>query len=181
MSFGFGDSADLSVVGDWDGDGIATPGVFRNGAWYLRNSNSTGIPDLSFGFGDPGDVPVVGDWDGDGIATPGVFRNGIWYLRSSSRGGTADTTFAYGDLRDRPLTYASDPSSTVVSSALSPFAADYYSFVGGPNRVVVSAPATLFSLTPDVFERTLTALNGTWSTQSRLPRFRSAIIESEFV
>ena len=40
------------------------------------------------------------------------------------------------------MTYASDPSSTVVSSALSPFAADYYSFVGGPNRVVVSAPAT---------------------------------------
>ena len=42
MSFSWGSVFDVPVAGDWDGDGIDTIGVFRNGTFYLRNSNSSG-------------------------------------------------------------------------------------------------------------------------------------------
>jgi hypothetical protein len=47
-------------VGDWDGDGKATPGTFKNGTFFLRNTNTTGIADITFTFGLPGDLPVAG-------------------------------------------------------------------------------------------------------------------------
>jgi hypothetical protein len=30
--------------------------------FYLKNSNTNGIADLTFTYGQPGDVPVIGDW-----------------------------------------------------------------------------------------------------------------------
>src|SRR5262249_48415724 len=35
--FHFGTGGDKPVVGDWNGDGVRTIGVFRNGMWYLDN------------------------------------------------------------------------------------------------------------------------------------------------
>jgi hypothetical protein len=61
-------------VGDWNGDGKDTIGVFRSGRWFLRNTNTTGVADQTFSYGLPDDVPVVGDWNGDGTTTVGVFR-----------------------------------------------------------------------------------------------------------
>jgi hypothetical protein len=61
-------------VGDWDGDGKDTIGVFRAGIWFLRNTNTTGMADQTFAYGLATDQPVAGDWDGDGLATIGVFR-----------------------------------------------------------------------------------------------------------
>ena len=46
--FSFGNPGDVPVVGDFDGDGIDTVGVYRSGNWYLRNSNSTGAHDLVY-------------------------------------------------------------------------------------------------------------------------------------
>ena len=46
---------------------------------------------------------------------------------------------------------------------------------------VVSAPGTSLTTMLSSALRTSTALNGTWSTQSSSPAWRSAIIESEFV
>jgi hypothetical protein len=43
-------------MGDWNGDGTRTPGVFRNGTWYLRDRNGSGGRYFSFAFGDPGDI-----------------------------------------------------------------------------------------------------------------------------
>jgi hypothetical protein len=59
----FGQIGDLPVSGDWEGDGVDTIGVFVAGTWQLRNSNTTGPPDLTFNFGRGGDVPVAGDWN----------------------------------------------------------------------------------------------------------------------
>ena len=91
------------MVGDWNGDGVDTVGVFRNGTFYLRNSNTTGNADVAFSYGDPGDLPVVGDWTGDGVDTIGVYRNGIFYLRLSNTPGNADLVIPFGDPGDLPV------------------------------------------------------------------------------
>ncbi|MEI7852004.1 MAG: hypothetical protein WCH86_09240, partial [Kiritimatiellales bacterium] len=69
IAFGYGLPGDIPIVGDWNGDGIDTVGVFRpsNAMWYL-NPNNAASPDntlIAFGYGLPGDIPVVGDWNGD--------------------------------------------------------------------------------------------------------------------
>ncbi len=83
------------VTGDWNGDGIDTVGSYVSaiGAFYLRDSNTPGIPNHTFTFGSPGDRPLSGYWDatmtGDGV---GVYRpsNGILYLKRSLTTGFAD-------------------------------------------------------------------------------------------
>ena len=67
MRCNFGLQTDTAVVGDWDGDGTDTIGVYRpsNCSFYLRNSNSSGPTDIIVTYGAAGDVPLVGDWDGD--------------------------------------------------------------------------------------------------------------------
>ena len=99
----FGDPGDQPVCGDWDGDGIDTPGVYRNGVFFVRNSNTSGPADIVIGYGDPGDKPVVGDWDGDGKDSIGIFRGGSFFLRNSLTTGVADITFSYADPTDKPF------------------------------------------------------------------------------
>jgi hypothetical protein len=75
-SFFFGNPGDVAFSGDWDCDGVETPGLYRrsDGYVYLRNSNTQGIADVSFFFGNPGDLPVAGDFDGDGCDTVSIYR-----------------------------------------------------------------------------------------------------------
>jgi hypothetical protein len=101
-SYSYGASNDKPVMGDWNGDGIKTPGVFRNGQWFLRNSNSGGGTDITFWFGATGDIPVVGDWDFNGVDTVGIFRNGEWFL-SDNFSGTTHHTFWWGQTGDIPV------------------------------------------------------------------------------
>jgi hypothetical protein len=51
-------------VGDWDGNGTDTPGIRRGNVFHLRNSNTSGVAQISFSHGSAGSPPVVGDWDG---------------------------------------------------------------------------------------------------------------------
>jgi hypothetical protein len=51
------------VTGDWDNDGTDTIGVYRNGQFLLRNSNTIGFADIAFGLGNLGDIPIAGNWD----------------------------------------------------------------------------------------------------------------------
>src|SRR4051812_8880659 len=71
----FGTPGSVPVLGDWDGDGVKTLGVFdpATATWYLRNSNSAGPADVVVRFGGQGMLPVAGDWDGDGKDGIGVF------------------------------------------------------------------------------------------------------------
>lgn len=98
LSFEFGRAGDIPIVGDWDGDGVATPGVVRGNRWMLRNSNSSGPPDIEFEFGRPGDVPVVGRWTDDGRARAGVVRGTTWILRTTDGGATVDFEFGPGGI-----------------------------------------------------------------------------------
>ena len=55
LSYTYGTTTDLALVGDWNGDGIDTPGVARNTpagiAWSLRNTNTPGPGDIYLRFG----------------------------------------------------------------------------------------------------------------------------------
>ncbi|HJR24523.1 MAG TPA: CHAP domain-containing protein, partial [Acidimicrobiales bacterium] len=84
LELDFGTSGDIPVVGDWDGGGTDTVGVFRDGTWVLTTTHvGDEPPTRTLRFGQAGDVPVVGDWDGDGKDTVGLFRDGTWILSSS--------------------------------------------------------------------------------------------------
>ena len=84
--------------------GKTTIGMYRNGVYYLRNTNTAGDADLTFAYGSTGDIPVTGDWNGDGIDTVGMYRNGVYYLRNTNTAGNADLAFAYGSAGDIPVT-----------------------------------------------------------------------------
>ena len=85
--FKYGSERDVPLAGDWNGDGVSTIGVFRDGEWYLdvNGNGKWDQGDVFARFGQPGDIPVVGDWTGDGIKKLGVYRNGTWYLDVQNR------------------------------------------------------------------------------------------------
>ncbi len=84
--FQYGSKGDIAVTGDWNGDGIYTIGIFRDGVWFLDmdGDGRWSEGDLVVEFGQPGDLPVVGDWTGDGISKLGVYRNGTFYLDTNN-------------------------------------------------------------------------------------------------
>ena len=99
-------------MGDWDGDGIATPGLYRqaDGFVYVRNANTQGTADLEFYFGNPGDVPLVGDFDGDGRDSVSIWRPSearvfvINELGSDGDSmGAAEYSFYFGNAGDTPF------------------------------------------------------------------------------
>lgn len=101
--FGYGNPNDTPLVGDWDGDGVETQGVWRRGQWLLANTLGKATADVSFTYGQAGDLPVVGDWDGDGKATPAYYRNGTFFFRDSNSAGAPARSFGFGDPGDIPL------------------------------------------------------------------------------
>ena len=102
IGLNYGIPGDYPVVGDWDGDGDTTIGVYRGKTFYLRNENTIGFATIVFDFGQVGDQPVAGDWDGDGIDTIGLYRpsNGQFLLRNSNDAGAADISFFLGNVGD---------------------------------------------------------------------------------
>jgi uncharacterized repeat protein (TIGR01451 family) len=80
------------------------PAVVRSSInWKLRNTLSTGAPDLEFVYGTTPLAPVFGDWDGNGSKTPGTFEAGTFKLRNTNSAGAADVTFTFGDPRGFPV------------------------------------------------------------------------------
>ncbi len=111
-SFYFGNPGDYPFMGDWNCDGVDTPGLYRqsDGYVYLRDTNTQGSADISFFFGNPGDVPVAGDFNADGCDTVSIYRpsNQRFYiineLGTSDGGlGAADYEFGFGDSGDKPF------------------------------------------------------------------------------
>jgi hypothetical protein len=96
-SFFYGVPGDIPMMGDWNGDGVDTPGLYRqsNGFVYLRNSNTQGPGEISYFFGIAGDIPIAGDFDGDGDDTVSIYRpsEGKVYVINSL--GTANAQFSY--------------------------------------------------------------------------------------
>jgi hypothetical protein len=116
-NFAFGSPDCTAVSGDWNGDGIDTPGVYCGGTWYLRNSNTPGPPDIAFAYGTTGYVPVVGDWNGDGTDGIGVYVDGTWYLRETASPGAPQIAFAYGTADYTPVVGNWDGNATGTKGA----------------------------------------------------------------
>ena len=81
-----GQSTDVPVMGDWNGDGRTKIGIYNNGTWIL-DYNGNGVWEgpgidktIYWSTAQAGEVPVVGDWNGDGKAKIGIHANGTWIL-----------------------------------------------------------------------------------------------------
>lgn len=99
--FQWGLSTDVSVGGDYNGDGISDPAIFRNGLWHIRQSSSG--TSLYINWGQAGDKPVPADYDADGITDAAIYRpsTGVWWvLRSSDASYTA---VQFGIAEDKPV------------------------------------------------------------------------------
>ncbi|MGH8951632.1 MAG: DUF5050 domain-containing protein [Acidimicrobiia bacterium] len=110
--FFYGNPGDVPFMGDWDCDGVDTPGLFRlsDAFAYLRNANSQGIADIRFFFGNPSDIPLAGDFDGDGCDSLSLYRPSeqrfyiINALGANEGGlGPAEFSFLFGDPGDKPF------------------------------------------------------------------------------
>ena len=87
----WGASGDVSVPGDYDGDGTTDLAIFRKATalWLIRRSSNLTTFSLNWGNTLVGDVPVPADYDGDGRIDIAVYRRstGQWFIRRSSDGG----------------------------------------------------------------------------------------------
>ena len=159
-SFFFGNPGDVPFMGDWDCDGVATPGLYRqsDGFVYLRNSNTQGVADVEFFFGNPGDIPLAGDFNGNGCDTVSIYRQSegkvyvVNALGVDGGGlGAADFGYFFGNPGDRPFVgdFDGDGIDTVglyrVSSGFVYFrnsnsegAADFDFFYGDPGDVILA-------------------------------------------
>jgi hypothetical protein len=99
LEFFFGAPGDVALMGDWDGDGISTPAMFRpsSGFAYLANSNATQSATQEFWFGMGGDLPVAGDWDGDGRDSLSIYRpsDRRFYVSNELRTQFAEYSFYF--------------------------------------------------------------------------------------
>ena len=81
------------MPGDWTGDGIADPAVYRPSthAWF-----ALGLPTATWGL--TGDALVPADYNGDGRLDRAVYRpsTGTWYVQGVD-------TIRYGEPGDVPV------------------------------------------------------------------------------
>jgi CSLREA domain-containing protein len=89
------------VVGDWNGDGIDSPGYVSGNFWHLRDTLSTGgVERQALLANTSAGTPIVGDWDGDGDDGIGVVVQEAtrlrWYLQPDPASGfEATIVFTY--------------------------------------------------------------------------------------
>ena len=83
----FGNSGDVPVFGDIEGDTLEDPTVWNQttGNWAYRRSSDLKVKRHQWGL--PGDLPILGLYDSDAKADLVVWRNstGEWYILRSSR------------------------------------------------------------------------------------------------
>jgi hypothetical protein len=105
--FQFGTNQDVPIAGDWNGDGIRSIGVFRDGKWHfdMDGDGRWSDGDKTAQFGQKGDLPVVGDFNGDGIEEIAVFRDGKWIIDTNGNReiDAGDQVIEFGQAGDKPV------------------------------------------------------------------------------
>ena len=98
---------DVGISGDWNGDGLDSPGVFRGNLFLLSDQMCicSVYADYAFRLGNPNDVPFTGDWLGHSSVGVGTFRstNGLTFTRNELTTGYADSVYVYGIGGDVPV------------------------------------------------------------------------------
>ncbi len=95
--FQYGLTSDLITPGDFDGDGLADPTVWRpsTGVWYSYRSSTNTVQTVSFGIAT--DEPVARDYDGDGRTDFAVVRRMnnqmIWFILNNAQTGFIQQQF----------------------------------------------------------------------------------------
>ena len=100
LVFSHGRATDFPVLGDFEGDTVATPGVVRGNTWFLINSSTGSL--VTFKHGLSTDYPILGDWDGNGSETPGLIRGNVWHI-SNQMPPTSVTSFTFAKSTDFPI------------------------------------------------------------------------------
>ncbi len=104
--FQYGQEGDLALVGDWNGDGVSSIGVYRRGRFVLDTNGNGRIDgaDRMVHLGATG-RPIVGDFDGDGRDEIGLYQDGIWRIDSDHNGRLAanDRVIELGDSASLPV------------------------------------------------------------------------------
>jgi serine protease len=133
----FPDSAnpsDVSVAGDWNGDGTDEIGIWRgsNRYFYLDTSSANEIFGPFPNSADPSDVPVVGDWNGDGTDEIGIWRGSNRYFYLDTNGDGLLTNFATE--RFGPFPDSADPSDVPIAGDWNGDGTDEIGIWRGSNR-----------------------------------------------
>ena len=104
---GFPSLGDTPVVGDFDGDGKADPGIWRasQGVWIIPLSSSNYTSFIFTQWGQLGDIPVIADFDGDGKADIAFYRDGLWGILQSSHSYSTGSPlfFSWGGAGLQPI------------------------------------------------------------------------------
>lgn len=87
LGAGWPSLGDNPVVGDFDGDGKADPGIWRSsqGVWIIPKSSTNYATNIFGQWGQLADIPVVADFDHDGKADMAFYRNGLWGVLKSTQ------------------------------------------------------------------------------------------------
>jgi hypothetical protein len=110
--FIYGNPGDFPLMGDWNCDGIDTPGQYRqsDGFVYLTDVNGPSVANRQFFLGNPGDVPIAGDFNGNGCDTVSIYRPGTQEffisntLANNNQGIVADFPgYVFGNPGDKPF------------------------------------------------------------------------------
>jgi sugar lactone lactonase YvrE len=109
--YSWGLPGDLPISGDFDGDRLTDPTVYRpsTGQWFILYSSQGYNPAIYglYQWGLAGDVPIASDFDGDGRLDLTVFRPSTseWFIRYSSQGYNESTfgSYQWGLYGDVPL------------------------------------------------------------------------------
>ena len=173
-SFYYGNPGDVPFVGDWNCDGVDTPGLYRqtDGFVYLRNANTQGNADVAFFFGNPGDVPIPGDFNGDGCDTVSIYRPSVARffivnaLGEDGEGlGEAEGDFRFGNLGDKPLVGDWDGDGTDGVGVTRPSTGTAYF----TNMLTDGAPATAGAFLKDDLP-----VVGAWTANDALAAYQPA-------